>query len=536
MSKAIEWSQQAKRPVIIVLVVSLLLIIVNLYVAQRFWSYNSDDVTWQTILMSWHPFNGHAADVGSKDNFVINAPILWLFGRLFSPSRTLLFVEATLFAIINFIFFYASGVYLLKRFKMKLTLVSLLPFLWLAGFGYSFSTLFLNTNWRNFEVGLSFGLFALAVKVYIDSYDLMRSWVSRLLTVLVSFSVGVLVYCDPYFLYFSVAPILILYVVLFLLKKISRTQAITVVLAMMLSLVVARMLEKIMALAGIFTPQTGAYKITSLDALQSSIPKVVSGLLTIFSANFSNLHVMSWAFAVAFANLWLLITVGAMLVYSLWKHRHLSSTPTTGKRWLPLLLIAFLGLLCIWGILANVAYRNDDYRYFLSVVYALTLFLAVVLHDLDDRKWVYNAVAVVMLLSIAAGTLNTVSLAEQPVAQSQNARNYQLVSDLKGLGLNKGYAGYWDGDVNTYFSNGAIKFLPISCVSGRTVQANFLVDTSLFSQQASRSFYIVNPQSSWPTCTKAQVIAQFGKPQQTVTVLDQTVLIYNYDLHSRIPQ
>lgn len=535
MSRINLWLRRAKSPTSIILILSLLLIIANLYVAQRTWSYSSDDVTWQTILMTWHPFGGHIADVGSKDNFVINAPLIWLFGHFFSPSRSLLFVEAALFASINFLLFYVSGIYILRRYNSNLTYVALIPFLWLASFGFNFSSLFLNTNWRNFEAGLSFVLFALAVKVYLDKTDLIGSWTARLLTLLTSLIVSILIFSDPYFLYFTVAPVVIMFMLLSALKRVPVKQVIIIVVAMMISLVVARVTERVMAFAGLFTPQTGSYQISGLHALMHTVSNVFSGLLTIFMANPLDIHRFNWATVIAIGNILLVVIMAVRLLYGLYRRLQARHKVYDERRKILILLASFLGALCVWVMLANMAYKADNYRYLLIIVYAFTLLLSLYLSAPDLRIWVRKTLIVLVVVVTIANIANTLTQLWEPVPAMGNASNYLLTAALEKQGLTKGYTGYWDGDINTYLSKGKVTFLPITCGNGQTNRSYLLMDATLFNQPARRTFYLINtPQSAWPTCTKEQAIAQFGKPQLTLMLAGRTVLVYNYDIVSKI--
>ena len=76
------------NPAFIVLIVCLLLLTISLHFAYQSWSYNSDDVSWQTILLTWSAFNGHVAYMGARDNFLANVPLFILFGRFLPMNRT----------------------------------------------------------------------------------------------------------------------------------------------------------------------------------------------------------------------------------------------------------------------------------------------------------------------------------------------------------------------------------------------------------------------------------------------------------------
>jgi hypothetical protein len=117
-------------------------------------------------------------------------------------------------------------------------------------------------------------------------------------------------------------------------------------------------------------------------------------------------------------------------------------------------------------------------------------------------------------------------------AAAPNAGNYALINEIKKLGLTKGYVNYWDGAINTYLSDGSIKFLPVVCTDhDRTVPYYLLVDSTLYTRRAAKTFYLVDPTFTMPAnCSERQILAQFGKPQQTVRMHRKTILVYNHDL------
>ena len=116
-----------------------------------------------------------------------------------------------------------------------------------------------------------------------------------------------------------------------------------------------------------------------------------------------------------------------------------------------------------------------------------------------------------------------------------NSDDFALINAVQKLDLTKGYGDYWNGNINTYLTDGKISFLPASCSQNGLSKYTWLVDDSQFSRPAKRSFYIIDPEHI-PTCSLQQLTQQFGPPTETVHVLDKTIVVYNYDITSRLVQ
>lgn len=525
------WRRTLVSPPIVVLVLSLILIVANLFFAQRTRPYISDDVSWQTIFLTWHPFSGHTAYMGNQDNFITDAPFLWLMAHFFAPTRGLLLIEAAIMACINFVLFYIAGIYFLKKCKIAINYFSLLPFLWLASFGYGLAAFFLNTNWRNFEVGASFIFFMLVAMVYFGDVKPIKSRTSQALTVLASLIAGVFIYSDPYFLYFTVLPIVTLFVVLYLLKKIGSKDLFIIISAIVLSLITSAGTRFVMARVGLLSPHATAPQFTTFSTLFSHAALALEGTLTIFGANFFGDDIKSLSSITALANLILLAVIGFQ-IYSftsrlLRNKLNAKSNPaayiSTFLSWLS----AFVVIVFIASTEATDVYSS---RYLVIAVYAGVLLLAIHANTLQKTRTAFVILGSMAVL-LNAYTAFHVSTRPQPGAEGNvaNAANYSLVNAIENLGLTKGYVAYPDGNINTYLSGGSVNFLPVICSNGQTRPLKLLVDGSQFMQPSGETFIIPDNVSS-PTCSEQQIIAQFGPPEQQVWAGGKTILIYNYDL------
>jgi hypothetical protein len=521
---------------VLMLALSLVLIIANLYLTQRTRPYISDDVSWQSTLMTWSPLNGHRAYVGVKDNFVVNIPLIWLLGQIFSPTRTLLFVEASMFAVCNFVLFYIAGLYFLKKCKVPIGCVSLLPFLWLVSFGYNFAALFLNTCWRNFEIGVTFMFFMLAAKLYYREFDPLKPRLGILWAALVCLVAGAFIFSDPYFLIFTMGPIAALFIILFLLRKVDRRQLLIVLGGVVLSLIIAKVIKRVLFHVGIAVPGGGLpLSIVNPSNLGSNIAAGFKDTLTIFGANFTGLHIATFAGVATLLNF-------AIVVLIVWRIVSVVRPDKADKgRWNlepARLWRYFLGGLCAFVLAVYVLssiISPGTYRYLIVPVYAAVLLLALYLPIL---KRVRSVIAVVLIAATFLNVLNLYhAVSRANAGPSPNSANYELIYKVQALGLTKGYGSYWSGNINTYLSGGAVKFLPTLCKNGRTQPYRVLVDSGVFAKHAARSFYILNPvvdSGPSPVCSEQQIIGQFGKPQQMVHVAGETVLVFSYDLFGQM--
>lgn len=540
MNKTKILKRYITRPTFVILILSLILVIFNLYLAQRGRPYSSDDVSWQNILTTWRPFGGHMVDMGIKDNFLVNVPVLMVLGHILHASRTTLFIDASVFAVINFILFYYAGLYFLKKCQVKITYETLLPFLWLASLGYNFSQLFLNAAWRDFEMGVSFVFFVLVIKLYYGEIKPLVSWTSKILTALAVFVAGVFIYSDPYFFYLTVGPVVVLFIFLFIAKKATKVQLLLVLGGTVASLIVARGMKSVAARTGLFIPHGHLASIIPISHVLHEFATTIDEMTTIFGVNISGVSIFSMPGIASVLNLIIVLAVAIWFVVFI--SRHFRRNPhSEGNRLSPFILLAsFFGALYIIVFLACWFNGEDDYRYFVISVYALAILGTFVVGTLKKGA---NVFVILTYMAICVN-LATALFALTPMQKNNaagnnaNATNYAVIQKIKQLGLTKGYGNYWDGNINSYLSAGTVEFLPVECVKPATTEPLYLlVDTKEFAEPASRSFYVSdNIQSNPPSCNEKQVLAQFGKPQQIVHVDDKSILIYNYDLLSKMPK
>jgi hypothetical protein len=520
-----------KKPAAVILALSFAALLLNLYVAVHYRPFNSDDVSWQNILLSWRPWNGHTVYLGGSDNFILKLPFFWIFGHFLGAGRKVLFAESAFFALLEFTLFYLSSMYFLSKFKIKKTYQNLLPFLWLASFGYAFAFMYLNPILRNFEIGLSFVYFVLAAKLYYEEIN-WSLWWTRLGALIASMLSGALIYNDPYFLYYTLIPIFLLFLILFVVKKVSGRQLAAVVGFLAASAIFMKITSALASGMGIKLIFSESVQFVSFDKLAFNIETVIHEILILFGADFFGQKAASLVAIVAFINL-------AIVVYIFTKifklKRAVRDLDEKHAKSLWLIFFGSLSLLVvIVGMLSNLTINILDYRYLVMLAFSATLFLAMLLNDLP--KLFRKVLSVLLILAIIGNVAIYTTVAKNPPfgvprGNIKNAQNEYITDVVKSLHLTKGYTAYWEGNINTYFAKGTTQFLPIHCIAGKTKPFPFLLDGSRFDMPASKSFYMIDPShSDSSTCSLIQVLQEFGPPQSVVHAGPDVLFIYNYDI------
>jgi len=542
LKKEVNFSKQQKL-IILTFLCSLLLITVSLFLTQKTRSFNSDDTSWQVILSKWRPFSHQIAYMGSKDNFIINAPFLYIINSLLGDSRSTLFIESLLFTYLNFGLFYFSAFYILKKSKVKINFYVLLPFIWLASFGSYFASLELNPNWRIPEIGFMFIFYVLGLKLYYHEINPLKSRFSIFITILVVILSGLLVYSDSYFLYFGLLPILATYLILLFLKRIDKKIVAIALSAILASILISRLLRALLARIGLFSPGPLLVvpKLLSLKNLNTNFDFAIKSFLYIFGS-YSILPTTSLISKFSlFLNFLLISIIPLIFIYLFIYYKYLKKIFNLKKLIVQpktLLIILF----SIVGIFDFIAYMLVDgsnlnsYRYLIIIVFSYIILLSIGIAKIKKGR-IY--IVVVLLAAIIFNLIFSFKTTDKLIASNinnpPNNENYKLISLIKKNHLVKGYANYWNSNINNYLSKETINILPVSCIKGISKPDYLLDNANNFKQKVNNSFYLINPSLTSPvSCTYQQVIAQFGKPNRIIRYQNQLLLVYHYDLITKL--
>lgn len=525
-----------------VFLVSLLFLLANLFFAYHIRPFNSDDVTWQNALLTWRPFRGQVFYL-SPDTWIIKYPFFAIFSHLFSPGRKVLGVEAAILAVINISLFFWAAIYFIRKLGGRINLVVLLPLVWLCSFGINLSQLWLNTNLRNIEIGLSSVLLMLVAKVYDGELKPFKSTLSICSSLVVCVLAGLMIYNDPFFLYFTVVPLVALFVFLFFKNAIDKRLLWLFFGGTFISLLSWKVFAHIGYGAHIYLANQPPQFI-SYQNLYTQIGTAIQALLKIFSADFTGLLATSHAAIVALLNFLLLaITVGLVIKYFA-STRSLEATGRSQKlpfslwrNFFAFTMVAIFGIYILSGLVGDLG----TYRYLILLPFFAVILLPVWISRLGRRNQLI--VGAILALSILANMVTNfdsarnVSLAMAP--NKANAQNAELIKSLEKHNLHLGFGQYWDGNINSYLSNNKVQILPVICDAGQTVQFNWLVNGNLYNNSTPQKTFIVmdaNP-PVWPALCNTQAMSQqFGPPAYSFQVNSAyTVLVYNYNISDHVP-
>lgn len=512
---------------------SIFLLIVSLFLAYHIRSFNSDDVAWQNALMTWRPFSGHPL-YWSPDTWVLKIPVYLLVEKFLGHTRRAVFVEAAMFSMANFTLFFFSSLYFLKKIWPNHNALDLLPFLWLSSFGLYFTTLFLNTNLRSIEIGLSFVLFMLVAKLFYGEFDKLKREKAIAYFILASFCVGILIYNDPYFLYFSVLPITILSVFYYLINESRRKRVYAFMLFLITSLLFWKIIAKIGLSAGIHVvPQQVQF--VAFENLFPQIASTLQSVLTIFGADFTGRAVLNLITFTILLNFVILIYI-ISVIYKTYRNNIIVIKKFELSRLLKLFFVLCPVFILIVYLSSSLA-TPGTYRYLVLLPFFGVIIAVLGLQDLNVK--IRNTIYFILIFSAAFNVGYSIyyssgknSIISGYSINRANNANFNLIHTLEEYGLNKGYSQYWEGNINTYLSNGRLSVLPVMCPNKFNTRFNWMINGSKFNDNSINSFMLVDnaPLMSTPQCTYPQILSQFGEPKKIVISGSTNIYIYNYDI------
>ncbi len=525
-----------KSPQFIIFCISIVVLTFNIVFIGKFRPFNSDDVYWQLAVKDWKPFSGETFYFGAKDIFVVLGPFFLVLESIFNTSRKLLVLESLLLVLGSFTLFYFSSLYFLKKLKIKISYTVLLPFVWLASFGYPIVSWYLNPNWRSFEMGFSFALFALAAAIC--NKDLViKSTRSRIGLSIIILLTGIMMYSDPYITFFTIAPILMVLISLHYFKKIDKNTAMLLYLAIGFSYLISKLLYILGTSAGIFINTNAPSVFVTFESVVSNILTSFHEVFYIFGADFLGKPVDT-STLIPLVNAALLVFI-FISVFSYKRYLRLTEVKQTSieKLW-PVLFILVLGSIFLVNTSSTLADFNN-YRFYMLFVYAAVVLFAISI-GLNRNSFISRTLTILLIVATIANVLQTthsmtVQIDPSITANRSNLQNFSIVEATRAHGLKKGYANFWQANINTYLSGGQTTFLPVVCTeSGQTMQFKWLTTSSRFEKQAISSFYLIDPSITDPkTCSQEEIIKQFGEPKNVVNVNGKTLMIFDYDISSK---
>lgn len=525
-----------KSPVTITLLISLLLLLGNMLLTYRLRPFNSDDVFWQAILLQWHPFDGSTVTLGNSSIYVDKIPFFDFFNSILEPGRRSLLLQAAISSLLGFAGFYLASVYFLKKARAKLAYSTLIPFAWLASFGFTFAQLYLNTNWRGFQLGVSFAVFALAAAIWYGDIK-VKTWWTKLALVIVSAYAGLQLYSDPYFLYFTVGPLAIFSILLIALRKINLRQFLTVSIPIVGSVIFAKLFSVFFTAAGVRTSIEYPMEFVHFENIGDGIAGSLHSILIIFSADFFGLALKSVE-VIAPALNFILLTASlvAATAFVAAQRKAEWQKLSLANLW-QLFFIGVALLVFATHSFSTLGQGTFTYRYFLLFALIIGLLFAFYLGLMKDgrkKNILAGLLAVAIVLNVGFTALSGQDAKRIDVLSNRaNTLNFLLIDILKDRGYDKGYANYWDANISTYLSGGKVSFLPSVCNDHKALKWHWLINDNAFSKSSSKSFYYLNPDVP-AACQYDDVIKQFGEPQEVMPIGNKTLFLYSHDITSQL--
>lgn len=529
------------------LLFSLVLLSASLYFAHKTRSYNSDDVSWQVILRTFNPTSqDNAIALGSSNNHWSKLPFFWLTENIFDSGRKLLFLQSYVLAVSSFVLYYSSAVYFLKRLKVEMTFRNLLPIAWLGSFGFAYAELYLNPIWRGFELGLCFAMIALVAMYIRNELHPFKNLLTKSLFVIGASLLGVILFSDISLVYFFVGPLLAWVAWLRIKGVIGDKKLAGLLLFLGISYVTSKISGLIFAKQGLKMAVEYPVQFIDFGGLLNNILIGVHGILAIFGADLSGKYPFSLVAIGALVNLVLI----AWLVGTILKNRA-SLKKSFLRPTLDSSLVAFLIALPVFVfslyVLSTVSVNTvTTYRYLIVVALAAPILLAYYL-----AKRPNNIVTLLVIVSIALnltssvffnsrflvrGTIDNMVAGQQSNTENaSNSLNFRIIDRLKDAGTQKAYANYWQAGINTYLSNGDVEVLPVTCEHRKTITFQWLVDSRRFSVLSDKTALILDPDVSSPAmCSYKSIVKQFGTPSRELKDGNKRILVYDYDLYSKM--
>lgn len=527
--------KKLNHPTWVMLLIGSCVLLLGIIFTHQTRPYNSDDVSWQNILTTWTPLNDHQVSLGSSNNFVSKIPYFALLESLLPNSRSLLLLESSLLALAGYALFFYSAVYFIKKSGAKPSYYNLLPLVWIGSLGYSFSQLFMDPIWRGFETGASFALFVLLAKLFYGELSWKR-WSFKIGAPFLSLVLGVMIYSDPYFLYFTVGPAVLLSLVLYGVRKISLGKLALMAGVTAGSFIATKITSLVTHSVGIQMSTSYPVEFIDFDKLFGNIAQGLHGLLVIFGANFFG-HKAVGAIAIAALFNFCILLLVLYRIYTLknttrfeWQNYSLHNW------WIRFFIVLAAGNFILYCI-STVSVDLNTYRYLFMLVYALVLLASLLVIDIKKYQFLVAGFFIAGTLSGLYLSARGVSGYLQPGAagNERNQVNFQILAELEKRHLTKGYANFWQAGINTYLSDNRVIVLPATCPAGQVQPFKWLLDTENYDLPAKKSFFIIDPAiEDQYACTETALSTQLGKPAEQVSVANRHILIYNYDVVSKM--
>jgi hypothetical protein len=520
------------------LLIALLAVVffVSLVSAHIVRPYTSDDTATQTILQSWEDGQYRSGVVG-ENNYIIKVPFFLAQDLLqSSDSRLKLFTSILAFNAILFVgliaFLRAIVPADVRHSKLRLSL-AYLPLGWtlslfilpiLQPWDVSRMTAFMNPNYRNAEIGLAllFVLLFFRVSAYTTAAFKRPRLIATSVFGLLGFSL--LMCSDPYFVYVFTLPLILLLAIQWVQGVRTLLRSICMMGCLLAAIIGSFVFKALCATLGLYSIGNIPRQFIASDAILTSLTNTISAEFKQFSADIfgqvANIHLLP-----QLANVILIgICVGAFII--------------TLKRSVQLrdyrlfIVLVIVGNFILYMITTNNAPTND--RYIFITIFLQAILAGSILAGVKNKRLAYLFI-LVMFMGLCINAASNILVASKQVVHGRhaNAINRQIIDVIHTEGYAKGYASYWDANINTYLSSDKTIFLPVVCGNGQASYFRWVINQAAFSEPAQKSFYVYVKNQNWSSltsCDSRAIQKQTGHlPIKTVTIND-SYDIYFYDV------
>jgi hypothetical protein len=187
-------------------------------------------------------------------------------------------------------------------------------------------------------------------------------------------------------------------------------------------------------------------------------------------------------------------------------------------------------------VFSTVAVDVNTKRYVVTIAYGIIALAAVASAGRTSTKLIATAGACIIVAASVTGLLGR-DLQRQLTAHPSGAVASQLLRWARSEHLMYGYAGYWDAAPLTWEMHSQVQVYPVwTCPDGRSLCPFTLHRISSWyrPRAGARTFLVIDArQTAANTITSLSSVASLGKPEQTVTLQQLTILVYPYDIASR---
>jgi hypothetical protein len=400
-------------------------------------------------------------------------------------------------------------------------------------------TVFMTANHRNMETGVA--LLLLAWFAWWATGTAPRSRGKAVaLGLAAALALGALTYSDPFFLYALTGSLVLTCAIFWLNGRWSGRRAAGLLSVLFGAAVVHGALSRVMSALGVNAIEAVGSWFSPANALFSNLQHVLAAYLVMFRASPWGLPIGA-SVALVVLNAVLAVSVLAGLAMAV---RAQFRTPDPVR--LPAALFVLIGT-AAYCFSTLAASGPPSFRYaFVPVLGALpfaTAFL-VKLADLTPR-W-----RGLVLLVLCGGLLANVAVnasvlvRQAPLGTDRlYAANETVIRAVEEAGYTKGYATFWNANVNTYVADRDVLFLPLTSHGGEVVKYGFLVNTPDFDVPADSTFLYVAPNDvplvheGLPHELDVQWwVSALGSPAATEELpTGGTLLFYDRDIGSDLP-